>query len=408
MANGAPTHTTGSARECFGVALHLGLTSFGGPVAHIGYFQRCYVERRQWLSQADFTGMVALCQMVPGPASSQLGFLIGLRRAGWRGGLAAWAGFTLPSALAMGLLAILLGHFGGPSAMREAVLHGFKLVAVAVVAQAVVSMARSQCPDWPRVLIALVALTMVLTVAGPWISLAVVLLGALVGASWVRVKASGTVTAVPVGRAVALGALGVFVVLLAAAVAAIALPGRGIIPLAAVFYRSGALVFGGGHVVLPLLRDALVPGHWIDDPAFLTGYGAAQAMPGPLFTVAAYLGAACAPVAAGWPVAVLYALVALVALFLPGLLIVTCAMTVWQWLGHHPRAQSALAGINAAVVGLLAAAWVNPVARSALLRPHDAVIALIGTLALLRWRVPPVIVVALTVLASIALDSLRN
>jgi chromate transporter len=406
MRSGADRNAaTGTMRECFGVALRLGLTAFGGPVAHIGYFERCYVEQRQWLSRADFGGLVALCQMVPGPGSSQLGFLIGFRRAGCRGAVAAWAGFTLPSALLMALIAIGLGRYGGPAAIRGSVLHGFKLVAVAVVAQAVISMARTLCPDRPRALIALATLALVLLVAAPWASLAAVLTGAVAGAvvctgaGQAAFSCVGATATVP--RRIALGVLAVFALLMALALLAGGLRGHGIVALAALFYRSGALVFGGGHVVLPLLHDALVPGHWLDDPTFLAGYGVVQAMPGPLFTLAAYLGAACAPVAADWPIAACYALVALVAIMLPGLLIVTCALTLWQGFGHRARVQAALAGINAAVVGVLGAAWCNPVARAALVQPRDVVIALIGVFALLHWRVPPVVVVGLTLLASL-------
>jgi len=401
MAAGGQRGAAGGAGACFGVALRLGLTSFGGPVAHIGYFERCYVEQRQWLLRADFSGLVALCQMVPGPASSQLGYLIGFRHAGWRGGLAAWAGFTLPSALLMGLLAIALRHHAGGSPLRDSLVHGFNLVAVAVVAQAVISMARSLCSDAPRALIGLGAMVLIMAIGAAWISLAAVGAGALAGSVMCKGSLSGAVANAPIARTLALGAMVLFALLMALALLAGLLPGHGLVRMAAIFYRSGAMVFGGGHVVLPLLRDALVPGHWVDDPAFLTGYGAVQAMPGPLFTLSAYLGAACAPLAAGWPTAAAYALVALVAMFLPGLLIVTCALPLWQWLGHHPRAQAALAGINAAVVGVLAAAWVNPVARTSLLHPRDGVIALIGLVALLRWRTPPILVVGLTVLATV-------
>ena len=397
----APASTVGRARECFAVALRLGLTAFGGPVAHIGYFERCYVEQRQWLDRADFAGMVALCQMVPGPASSQLGFLIGWRRAGWQGAVAAWAGFTLPSALIMAVLAIGLGHFGGDSALRDSVVHGFKLVAVAVLAQAIHAMARSLCPDWPRALIAVAGMALVLAMAGPWATLAAVVVGASVGAAILRGAVPVMIAVVPVSRRLGLAALAVFIVLLVPALALNPADRHGIAGLAGLFYRSGALVFGGGHVVVPLLRDALVPGHWIDDQTFLAGYGAVQAMPGPLFTLAAWLGAACAPAGAAWPVAVLWSAVALVAMFLPGLLIVMAAMPLWQWLGHHAHARGALAGINAAVVGVLAAVWCNPVARTALLRPADWVIAAIALALLVRWRVPPVAVVALTVLASV-------
>jgi chromate transporter len=393
--------STGSARECFGVALRLGLTSFGGPIAHIGYFEQCYVARRQWLSRAEFTGLLALCQMVPGPASSQLGYLIGWRRAGWRGALAAWAGFTLPSACLMVAIALVLGHIAGPWALRDEVLHGLKLVAVAVVAQAVVSMARSLCPDWPRAFIALATLAVLLVLAGPIVPLAAIAGGGLVGAMVCRPGTTGVVVSAPVSRRLAVGAMLAFGALMVAVLLATGQSGHGIVAFSAIFYRSGALVFGGGHVVLPLLRDALVPGQWIDDPSFLAGYGAVQAMPGPLFTLSAYLGAACAPAGSGWGLVALWSLVALVAMFLPGLLIATCALPLWQWLGQHRRAQAALAGINAAVVGVLAAAWCNPVARTALLRPIDGAIALVGVALLVRWHVPPVAVVGLTVLASV-------
>ena len=237
--------------------------------------------------------------------------------------------------------------------------------------------------------------------AGPWAPLAAVVVGASVGAAILRGAVPVMIAVVPVSRRLGLAALAVFIVLLVPALALNPADRHGIAGLAGLFYRSGALVFGGGHVVVPLLRDALVPGHWIDDQTFLAGYGAVQAMPGPLFTLAAWLGAACAPAGAAWPVAVLWSAVALVAMFLPGLLIVMAAMPLWQWLGHHAHARGALAGINAAVVGVLAAVWCNPVARTALLRPADWVIAAIALALLVRWRVPPVAVVALTVLASV-------
>jgi chromate transporter len=399
----APASNPGSTRECFAVALRLGMTAFGGPVAHIGYFERCYVEQRQWLGRDDFAGMVALCQMVPGPASSQLGFLIGWRRGGWAGALAAWAGFTLPSAVLMAGLAIGLGHAVGHDGLRDSVLHGFKLVAVAVLAQAIVAMGRSLCPDRPRVLIGLAASALVLAVAGPWSTVLAVAAGALAGAIALRSVAGAPIAVVAVSRRTGLVALVLFAGLLIGAAVIDATRSHGLLALAALFYRSGALVFGGGHVVLPLLHDALVPGRWIDDQTFLAGYGAAQAMPGPLFTLAAWLGAACAPAGSPWPVVGLWSAVALVAMFAPGLLIVLAALPLWQWLGRHVRARGALAGINAAVVGVLAAVWCDPVARTALLRPLDWVIAAIGLGLLVRWRVPPVAVVAMTVLASVAL-----
>jgi chromate transporter len=298
----------------------------------------------------------------------------------------------------MTAIAIGLGRYTGPSAVRDSLEHAFTLVAVAVVAQAVVTMARSLCPDWPRAMIAIAAMTLVLGLGGPWAALLAVVCGALAGVVAGRCALPAPAPTAPRAGKPGLAAL---LVLPVVALAALGWRGHGIIALAAIFARTGALVFGGGHVVLPLLRDALVPGQWISDSTFLAGYGVVQAMPGPLFTFAAYLGAACAPAGGGWGLAALYALVATIAIFLPGLLLAIGAQSVWQWLGHHVRAQTALAGINAAVVGVLAAALINPVARSALLGLHDCVIAAIGLILLLRWHLPPIVVVGLTLLASV-------
>ena len=394
------TETRGVIGAILSASLRLGLTSFGGPVAHIGYFEHAYVAQRAWLTRGDFAGLVALCQMVPGPASSQLGWLIGLMRGRWAGGLAAWAGFTLPSALLMFAYAQIAGRIAGPVGI--AALHGLKLVAVAVVAQAVWSMARSHCPDWQRRMIALAALALALTVRGPVGQLAVLCAGALLGGALCQTTASAQSPPVlPVSRRVGLAAGGVFVALLAAA--EISTPGHTLWGLAALFYRSGALVFGGGHVVLPLLRGSLVPAGWLNDQAFLAGYGAAQALPGPLFAFAAYLGAAAAPHAGGLTVAALWSGVALVSIFLPGLLVALCGAALWNWLGHHAHARAGLAGINAGVVGLLGAALYDPVWTSAVLVPRDAGVAIValGLLEIKRW--PPVAVVAATVIASVLL-----
>jgi len=386
----------GSAREVFGAALLLGLTSFGGPVAHIGYFERAFVQRRRWLEREEFSGLVALCQLVPGPASSQLGLLIGLRRAGWPGALAAWLGFTLPSALLMAAFAVIAPHGNGP--LARAALHGLKLVAVAVVAQAVWAMARTLCPDCIRAAIALAALALIVALPGAALQMAALGLGLLGGVLFCRdLPARAEHPRLPVGPMTGACALVLFVALLAV------LPwlagGRhDLIGLAALCYRAGALVFGGGHVVLPLLRDALVPTGWMTDGTFLAGYGAAQAMPGPLFTFSAYLGAALAP-PGGLITVALWSAVALGAMFLPGVLIAIAGVAVWNWIGHHCAARGALAGINAAVVGVLAAALINPVWTGSVTRPADALIALAG-LALLVWRVPPVAVVAATVAAA--------
>jgi chromate transporter len=270
----------GRASEVFWVALRLGLTSFGGPIAHLGYYERTYVRQRHWLSPEEYAGLVALCQMVPGPASSQVGYLIGLRRAGWGGAFAAWAGFTLPSAIVMFGFALLAPRLEGPT--TDAVLHGLKLVAVAVVAQAVWSMGRNLCPDRVRVGLALVAAALLLVVSGPVVQIGALLIGAVGGALLCRdLPAAAGLPAMPVTLRTGGVALALFLVLLIALPLAGAAAPHSLLALAGIFYKAGALVFGGGHVVLPLLRDALVPRGWLSDSTFLAGYGVAQAIPGP-------------------------------------------------------------------------------------------------------------------------------
>jgi chromate transporter len=392
----------GSASEVFRASLGLGLTSFGGPIAHLGYFERAYVRQRQWLSSEEYAGIVALCQMLPGPASSQTGFLIGLRRAGWPGALAAWVGFTLPSALAMFAFALLAPRMQGPG--LNAVLHGLKLVAVAVVAQAVWSMAQKLCPDRPRAALALLAAVLLLVIGGAWIQDLALVLGAGGGALLCRrIAASPGVPAMPVTMRAGVIALTLFLILLIGLPFAGRIAPHTLVDLAGIFYRAGALVFGGGHVVLPLLRDALVPRGWLSDNAFLAGYGAAQAIPGPLFTFSAYLGAIVAPPGE----AALWSGVALLFMFLPGALVALAGLPLWSWLGHHPAARAALAGINAAVVGVLGAALYNPIWISAITRSSDVAIALAGFLLLERWRVPPLGVVVICVCAALLSAALR-
>ena len=386
----------GTAGEVFGVALRLGLTSFGGPIAHLGYYERTYVRQRRWLSPDEYAGLVALCQMVPGPASSQVGYLIGLRRAGWAGAFAALAGFTLPSAIVMFGFALLAPRLEGPT--TDAVLHGLKLVAVAVVAQAVWSMARNLCPDRPRAALALLAAALLLVVSGPLVQIGALLIGAVGGALLCRnLPAAPGLPAMPVTLRTGAAALVLFLVLLIALPLAGTTAPHSLLALAGIFYKAGALVFGGGHVVLPLLRDALVPQGWISDNTFLAGYGVAQAIPGPLFTFSAYLGAVMAPHGA----ALLWSGVALVFMFLPGMLIALAGLRVWLWLGHHPAARAALAGINAAVVGVLGAALYNPIWVSAVANGRDVAIALTGFLLLERWRVPPLAIVIFCITAAL-------
>lgn len=390
----------GSIGEVFLTALGLGLTSFGGPVAHIGYFERTYVRQRRWLDAEEFSGLVALCQLIPGPASSQLGYLIGLKRAGWGGAFAGWLGFTLPSALMMFAFALIAPRLGGPVA--TAALHGLKLVAVAVVAQAVWSMARTMCPDRTRTAIALAAAMPLLLVDLPAMQLAALGIGALAGVVLCRnIAARHGTPRLPVGRRTGAAALILFLLLLAGLPLLARSYPHGLSALAAIFYRSGALVFGGGHVVLPLLHDALIPTEWLSDNAFLSGYGAAQAVPGPLFTFAAYLGAAVSPQGANLATTVLWSATALLFIFLPGALIAIAGGSVWNWMGGHPLARGALAGINAAVVGLLGATLYSPVWTSAITTSADVAIAVLAFFLLERWRIPPIAVVIMTIGASV-------
>jgi len=394
--------------EVFWTALKLGLTSFGGPIAHLGYFQQTYVRRLRWLSSEEYVHLVALCQTLPGPTSSQVGFLVGLRRAGWPGAVAAWSGFTLPSALLMYAFAMLarIVVFQGGHGWWLPVLHGLLLTAVAVVAQAVWSMARSLCPDWPRRAIAALSCAALLLFASPSTQVVVMLLAA-VGSFLMCPRAlpsnepaapaevSSTRAVRPRTAAAALILLGL---LLPALSGFALLSPHSPLALCAIFYRAGALVFGGGHVVLPLLRQELVPGGWLSDSDFLSGYALAQGLPGPLFTVAGYLGAASAPAhqTAVW------SLLAVLAIFLPGLLLATGGLSLWSWLTKFPSASAALAGVNASVVGILGAALYNPVWRSGVHDLVDAATAVIAFALLQRWRLPAPAIICLCVGISLA------
>jgi chromate transporter len=390
---------SGAALEVLRVFLKLGVSSFGGPVAHLGYFRQEFVVRRRWLGEAAYSDLVALCQFLPGPASSQVGFSIGLLRAGYAGGLAAWIGFTLPSAAALVLFAKGVGELTGPVA--AGLLHGLKLVAVAIVAQAVWGMARTLCPDWQRALIAVAGALIVSVTAASIGQIATILLGGIAGLWLCRsMRPPPTAAiAIAVSRRAGFMSLAVFVLLalLPLLVRAVDLPPG--VALFAAFYRSGALVFGGGHVVLPLLRSAFVTAGWVSDDTFLDGYGAAQAVPGPLFTFAAYLGA----VVHLSPNGVAGAAIGLVGIFLPGMLILIATLPHWERLRTRANAQASMRGINAAVVGILGAALYNPVWSSTVKTPADVAAALAGFLLLIIWRVPPVVVVLGGGLAGIGL-----
>jgi chromate transporter len=387
----------GSALEVLRVFLKLGVSSFGGPIAHIGYFRQEFVVRRCWLDERAFAELVGLCQFLPGPASSQVGFAIGLMRAGYRGALAAWTGFTLPSAIAMVLVAYGAEALTGP--LGIGLMHGLKLVAVAIVAQAVWGMARSLCPDWQRASIAIGTALIVLVSASGVAQIVAIVFGAIIGTWACRMAplASPGHVALRVSRATGFAALAAFVLLL------VGLPfahGVGVPQRVAhfdAFYRSGALVFGGGHVVLPLLHDAFVAPGWVSDDAFLAGYGAAQAIPGPLFTFAAYLGAIAGPS----PEGVSGAALGLAGIFLPGMLILVGILPFWETLRDRTWSQAAVRGVNAAVVGLLAAALYHPLWTSSVGTPRDFAIALVCFVLLTVGRAPPLLVVVVGALGGI-------
>lgn len=390
-ADAPPASPQGSALEVLLAFFKLGLTSFGGPVAHLGYFRTEFVERRRWLTDQDYSDLVALCQFLPGPASSQVGAALGLGRAGWRGALAAWAGFTLPSAVLLVLFALGVTQWAALGA--SGAVHGLKVAAVAVVAQAVWGMSKSLCPDRLRAGLAVGAALLVLGVPGAWGQLAAIALGGLVG--WRTLQLGNLPPSQHRGYGVSrrTGAvlLAVFAALLVALPLWASVAGSMVASAVSVFYQAGALVFGGGHVVLPLLQAGVVPPGWVGNDAFLAGYGAAQAVPGPLFTYAAYLGAVMPHPLGGWGGAALM----LVAIFVPALLLVAGALPFWELLRQRPAVQRAVGGINAAVVGILGAALYDPVWASAIHSKADFALALAAFGMLVHARLSPVWVVAM-------------
>jgi chromate transporter len=395
----APSAQAGTAAEVLGAFLRLGLTSFGGPIAHLGYFHETFVVRRKWLDERTYGDLVALCQFLPGPASSQVGFSIGLIRAGYPGALAAWTGFTLPSAIALVLFAYGASALQGP--IGVGLLHGLKLVAVAIVAQAVWGMARSLAPDRERASIAVVAALIISFSTASLAQIGAIALGGIAGLWLCRSAepiAAGHMPS-PVSRRVGLAMLALFFILLAGLPVVRGLDAPQGVAVFDAFYRSGALVFGGGHVVLPLLRDAFVGPGWISDSAFLAGYGAAQAVPGPLFTFGAYLGT----VVNATPHGLAGAVLGLVGIFLPGVLILLGTLPFWNTFRQRASAQAGMRGVNAAVVGLLGAALYNPVWVNAVNSPRDFGVAVAGFILLTVWRTPPLVVVVLGALAGMAL-----
>ncbi len=383
--------------EVFFVFLKLGLTSFGGPVAHLGYFRKEFVEKRAWLSEADFASLIGLCQFLPGPASSQTGFGIGLLRAGWFGGLAAWLAFTLPSAMVMFAIAAKVGTLDG-SVTGQKILHGLQLVAIAVVAQAVAAMANSLCRDFSSRTLAVIGLLVVTLLPGSTGQISALIIGGLIGRYLLDRPAMPPAAMASPGvglsqKAGILCGIGFFVLLGLAFI----MPVFGTAQLFSAFYRTGALVFGGGHVVLPLLNQAVVQSGWVSLKSFLAGYGAAQAMPGPLFTFAAYLGA----IANGASASIAGALVALVAIFLPGLLLVAALLPFWHGLKDRPDVAMTMVGLNAIVVGMLGYALINLITFGTVHSVQDFVVVILSYIALVNLKISPIWIVGLSVLATV-------
>ena len=370
-----------SAWTVFRVFLGLGLVSFGGPIAHLGYFRDAFVARRQWLTDGAYAELVALCQFLPGPASSQVGMAIGLSQAGIRGAVAAWCGFTAPSALLMVALGASLSHWR--DVVPPGVLHGLKLLAVVVVAHAVWGMARAFCRTAAAWGLMLAAAALLLIWPSTWMQVGVIVLGALAG---LGMPVGGPPP--PLAHTGQAGSRRTGIVALSVFVALLVIPwqaaGAGSMPdVFGLFYRAGSLVFGGGHVVMPLLQEGVVAPGWVTQEVFLAGYGAAQAVPGPMFTFAGYLGAAMEAGRGGWVGGAL----ALVAIFLPSFLLVVGVLPFWQRIARVPRMRAVLAGINAAVVGLLLAALCGPLRAEAVRGVADLIVVIVGVVALVRWRV---------------------
>jgi chromate transporter len=390
-----PQNGTGNPGEVLGAFLKLGLTSFGGPVAHLGYFRTEFVERRRWLDDKRYADLVALCQFLPGPASSQVGMALGLGRAGWLGALAAWVGFTLPSAILLILFAF--GVAGWAGLAQSGVVHGLKVVAVAVVAQALWGMSKSLCPDRLRGGIAVGSALLVLTLSSGFAQVLAIVIGGIIG--WRLLSLPHLPTAehwnYGVSRTTGAVLLMLFAALLFGLPALAALSGSMAVAAVSAFYQAGSLVFGGGHVVLPLLQASVVPPGWVGNDTFLAGYGAAQAVPGPLFTFAAFLGSAMPSPLGGWAGGILL----LLAIFFPSFLLVAGTLPYWESLRQRDGIQRTMGGINAAVVGVLGAALYDPVWTSAIQGKADVALALAAYGLLVFGRVSPVFVVAFTALA---------
>lgn len=386
------TRQKASVLEVLLAFFQLGLTSFGGPAAHLGYFREEFVGRRQWLDDKSYSDLVALCQFLPGPASSQVGMALGFGQRGWLGAIAAWIGFTLPSAVALILFALGISEWAALA--QSGAIHGLKIAAVAIVAQAVWGMSKSLCPDKTRAWIAVVATLIAVALPSSLGQILAILIGGVAGLKLVRVDAQPPALPHPhvKGKATGVVLLGVFSALLFLLPPISSLTGSPVLQAFSDFYQAGALVFGGGHVVLPLLQASVVPTGLVSNEAFLAGYGATQTVPGPLFTFAAYLGSIMSAPMGGW----LGGLTLLFAIFLPGFLLVMAALPYWESLRQRVSVQQAMAGVNAAVVGILAAALYDPVWTSAIQSKADFGLALFAFALLVHAKLSPVLVVLLT------------
>lgn len=385
--------------QIFKTFLKLGLTSFGGPVAHIGYFRKELVEKQRWLTEAQFAQLFSVCQFLPGPASSQLGFILGMVRGGPLGALVAFLGFTMPSVFVLLIFSSLLPYL--QSEAGSALIHGLKLVAVAVVADAIAGMVKNLCPDRVRKTIAVFAAATLLSVGSAFVQIAVIVAGAIAGILFCKVKANSSDSSLPLSIPISRKTAYILVLIFSLLLVVALLPAaqNPLLAIAQAFYQAGALVFGGGHVVLPLLQESVVASGWLREDLFLSGYGAAQAIPGPMFSFSAYLGALIQTGYSSW----LGALVALVFMFLPGFLLISAVLPAWQKITRRPMAASAVAGVNAAVVGVLLSAFYDPIFTSAVTSHSDLIIAVVGFSLLNIWQRSPLWVVLWCVMSSMLL-----
>ena len=381
----------------FLVSLKLGLTSFGGPVAHLGYFHTEYVKRLQWMSEKEYIELVSLSQFLPGPASSQVGIGIGVRRAGILGGITSFLGFTLPSVI---ILIVFQSLLTGTSQL-DGLITGLKLVAVAIVLHAIISMAKNFTTEWQTILIATLAVILTLTIHTPFIQIAVILLGALLGFLLLKPKKEAKQTKVThyVSKKIGIISLTLFGALFVLTPILARLSENIYVQMMDAFYRAGSLVFGGGHVVLPLLEAELVP-TYLDEATFLAGYGATQAVPGPLFTFASFIGAEIAGIPGG--------LFATFAIFLPAFLLIIGMLPFWQEVMKNEKLGTAVAGINAAVVGILVSTWITPIVTTSVVGWIEAVIAVVLFIMIAVMKLPPWTVVLVGALFGVVAEAVFN